>query len=112
MDTSAPEDTPVAQLKNLGIKTGQMLNEIGIFTKKDLEETGILMAYKILQHRFSGVNILFLYSMYGALVDCHWNHLPAGVKASLQEDAAIPLDIIPGSSSMNGGSGIQATDSK
>ncbi len=98
MDALAPEDIPVAHLKNLGNKTGQMLNEIGIFTRKDLEETGRLMAYKILQHRFSDVNILFLYSMYGALADCHWNHLPAGVRESLQKGAAIPLDIIPGPS--------------
>lgn len=74
-----------------------MLNEIGIFTRGDLENTGITMAYKILQHRFPNVNILFLYSMYGALSDCHWNHLPPGVKETLRKAAATPLDIIPGS---------------
>lgn len=97
MDAAPHNDTPVEDLKNLGKKSARMLNEIGIYTRRDLQNAGVTMAYKILQHRFPGVSILFLYSMYGALEGCHWNHLPPGVKETLREAAATPLNIIPGS---------------
>jgi DNA transformation protein len=93
MSASSNLDTPVAALKNLGPKSALRLNEIGIYTRGDLESTGAVMALKIMQHRFPGVNILYLYALHGALIDCHWNHLPPGDKEALQEAAAQTLEI-------------------
>ena len=46
------EDAPVEELKNIGPKTADLLHQIGILTQKNLADTGPVLVYKILQHRF------------------------------------------------------------
>ena len=87
-----PEEIPVALLRNIGPKTARLLEESGIPTKRELLETGPILAYKILKHRYSGTSIVLLYALYGALNDCHWNELPPQIKEHLRQEAQTPLD--------------------
>ena len=88
-----PFDTPVEELLNIGPKTAQRLHEIGLFTKGDLIKTGPIITYKILKHRFKGINILALYALYGAVHELHWNGIPKTEKEKLKKEADVPFDI-------------------
>ena len=82
---------PVESLKNLGPASTRWLKEIDIHTREDLEGLGPVMRYKILKHRFPGVNLLMLYALYGALHDVHWNSLSPETKAALRREAETPF---------------------
>ena len=74
-------------MKNLGPKSTEWLQDIGVHTVKDIEELGVVMTYKILKHRFPGVNRVMLYALYGALHDIHWNSITPEVKEELNRAA-------------------------
>ena len=88
-----PPTTPIEKLKNIGPKSAAWLREIGVLTLADLEQNGPVLTYKILQHRFKGINILMLYGLYGALYNKHWNGLSPDEKTMLQTAAKEQLDI-------------------
>ena len=87
-----PEETPVAHLRNIGPKTAKLLVESGFPTRKELLQSGPVLTYKILKHRYSGISIVLLYALYGALHDSHWNELPPSVKEHLKQEANTPLE--------------------
>ncbi len=63
----------LGKLYGLGPKSEKCLNEIGIYTRKDLEQTGAVGAFIKLENECSvkpGLN--FLYAMVGALECRHW----------------------------------------
>lgn len=80
-------ETPVDQLKNIGPKSAEWLHEIGIVTLRDLQKAGAVLSYKMLQHRFKGINVLMLYGLYGALNNRHWNSLSPTEKDALKREA-------------------------
>lgn len=86
-------ETPVEQLLNIGPKSANWLKEVGISTLADLQKAGAVLAYKILQHRFKGINILMLYGLYGALNNRHWNSLSREEKDTLKSAAAEAVQI-------------------
>ncbi|MEM8484645.1 MAG: TfoX/Sxy family DNA transformation protein [Bacteroidota bacterium] len=86
-------DTPIEVLKNLGPKSAEMLRSIDIDTFAALEKAGPVLVYKILQHRFKGVNLLMLYALYGAVHNKHWNSLSPAEKETLKAAASGPLQI-------------------
>ena len=63
----------LSKLKGLGAKSERSLNEIGIYTKEDLEITGAVRAFLQMEKECSikpGLN--FLYAMVGALENKSW----------------------------------------
>jgi DNA transformation protein and related proteins len=75
-------------MKNIGKVTAGWLNEVGIHSLEDLQEIGSVEAYRrVKAQRPRETTIVLLYALEGALLDCHWNALPADVKASLREQA-------------------------
>ena len=85
----------VEDLKNIGATTAQWLHDAGIHTSADLEETGAVIAYKIIQHqRPQKVNVMLLYALQGALMDVPWNALPPSLKEQLKRDAKEPLRVM------------------
>ena len=87
------ESISIGRLKNLGPKSVKQLNEIGVFTRDDLERIGIVMAYKVLKHHNPSVSILMLYALYGAMHDVHWNSLSPERKTRLRASAEGHLEI-------------------
>jgi DNA transformation protein and related proteins len=73
-------------LKNIGPASASQLRDVGIETAAQLRKIGALDAYRRLKHAFPRhVSLLMLYALEGALRDCHWNRLPAGVKERLRQ---------------------------
>lgn len=75
-------------LKNLGPASVRQLREVGIETPDALRAIGAVAAYRRLKHAFPRqVSLLMLYALAGALLDCHWNRLPPGLKEDLKAQA-------------------------
>lgn len=74
----------LSALKGLGPKSEKFLNEIGIFTRSDLENIGPVKAFIKLRDESSvKPSLNFLYAMVGALEDAHWADIAKREKARL-----------------------------
>ena len=79
-------------LKNIGPASARQLREVGIDSAAALRKLGALDAYRRLKHAFPReVTVVMLYALEGALRDCHWNHLPPGVKDRLKASTVTRL---------------------
>ena len=75
----------LSQLANIGKTLAQKLNVIGIYDKTQLAHIGAVEAYKKLQaHSHKTLPVCYyLYSLEGALRDCHWSKLSEQIKDRL-----------------------------
>jgi DNA transformation protein len=75
-------------LKNIGPASVRQLREVGIEDAAALRRLGAIAAYRRLKHAFPrAVSLVMLYALEGALIGCHWNRLPPGVKEKLRAAA-------------------------
>lgn len=74
----------ISSLRNLGGKTERWLNDLGIFTRSDLERVGSVEAYRNLRERGYPVSMNLVWGIEGALADIDWRNLPEGLKAGLR----------------------------
>lgn len=71
-------------LKGLGPKSSKYLNEVGVFTRSDLEKLGPVKAFIKLQSEAKiKPSLNFLYAMVGALADVHWTTIAQTEKSRL-----------------------------
>lgn len=84
MDTMA--NSELETLLNLGPKSTIWLAEIGVLTRQDLVERGIVPAYCLLKAQGYPVSLNLLYGLYGALHSIHWNMVSPEVKKQLQAE--------------------------
>ena len=61
----------IANLKNLGPKSEQWLNAIGVYTLQDLEEMGAVDCCKILKAQGYPASVNLAYAIEGALRNIH-----------------------------------------
>jgi len=73
-------------LLNLGPKSTSWLADIGVCTRRELVEMGIVPAYCLLKVQGYPVSLNLLYALYGALHDLPWNKLPLEVKDQLKAE--------------------------
>lgn len=76
----------LAELTNIGATIRKRLNEIGIYTRADLERVGPVNAYKRIRRNNPDRIIpvcYYLYSLQGALMDLHWDSVPEDMKDDL-----------------------------
>lgn len=76
-------------LKNLGMASVNILRAIGVNSYKDLSDIGAVEAYCRIKSRGIHVSKVMLYALQGALMDVHWNDLPADLKTQLVEEAEV-----------------------
>ncbi len=75
------------KFKNLGMASVNILRAIGVNTYSDLQHVGAVEAYRRIKARDINVSKVMLYALQGALMDVHWNDLPADVKVRLVAEA-------------------------
>ena len=69
----------LSNLKNIGATIEKRLNEIGVYTRLDLERIGPAKAYQWICRNYPDQTIpvcYYLYSLQGALMDVHWDKVP------------------------------------
>ena len=76
----------LAALRNLGGKSEQWLNDIGVFTRDDLQRIGSVEVFRLLKQRGHPVSLNLVWAIEGALADTDWRELPEDLKASLRRD--------------------------
>lgn len=77
----------LAQLKNLGATSINILRTIGIHTYEDLKAAGPVDIYCRVKARNINVSKVMLYAVEGAIRDIPWNELSVETKRRLVEDA-------------------------
>lgn len=66
----------LSDLKGLGPKSEKTLNEIGIYTKADLQKIGAVKAFIKLEKECNfNPSLNYLYAMVGALENKHWTEI-------------------------------------
>lgn len=74
----------LSDLKGIGLKSERWLNDVGIFTKEDLESVGPVRAFIRLQENGDiKPSLNLLYALIGALEDERWIHIAQQDKARL-----------------------------
>jgi DNA transformation protein len=73
---------------NLGPTSAKWLAEIGIHTRAELMEVGVVEAYCLVKARQPRASLNLLYALYGAVHHIPWNMLPPETKTTLREEVA------------------------
>lgn len=71
------------KIRNVGPKSAAWLRQVGVRTTEDLERIGPVEAFLKVKRAGFRPSLNLLYSMAGALADCHWAELPEGQKQEL-----------------------------
>ena len=72
-------------LRNLGKTSAQWLHAVGIHNLSDLKRLGAADAYRAVKARGFRASKVWLYAIEGALLDVHWNDVPAERKEALNK---------------------------
>ncbi|MEO1050372.1 MAG: TfoX/Sxy family protein [Bacteroidota bacterium] len=82
----------LSKLKNIGKTIEKRLNEIGVYSKEDLETIGPVKAYRLIKENYPDKTIpvcYYLYSFEGALLNRHWDDIPEETKEELKKAAGV-----------------------
>lgn len=71
------------KIRNVGPKSAAWLRQVGVRTTEDLERIGPVEAFLKVKRAGFRPSLNLLYSMAGALADCHWADLPDDQKQEL-----------------------------
>jgi hypothetical protein len=84
--------TPL-KLRNIGPKSAAWLRQVGLRTEEDLRAIGALEAFVRVKRAGFKPSLNLLYALEGALLDCHWQDIPAERRSELlvAADAAVAL---------------------
>jgi TfoX C-terminal domain. len=85
----AIKKSELSGLKNIGPTIEKRLNEVGVYTKQDLDQVGAVAAYQKIKAKHPGKIIpvcYYLYSLQGALEGKHWDDLPQAMEDELREE--------------------------
>ena len=78
----------LSKLRNIGAVSEAWLNEVGIFTRADLEEAGAVEAYRRVRARGHNASLNLVYAVQGAIMDLHWTDLPFELKEQLKRECS------------------------
>jgi len=71
------------KIRNVGPKSAAWLRQVGVRTTEDLARIGPVEAFLKVKRAGFRPSLNLLYSMAGALADCHWAELPEDRKQEL-----------------------------
>jgi len=71
------------KLRNIGPKSAAWLRQVGLRTAEDLTAAGAVGAFVKVRRAGFKPSLNLLYSLEGALQDCHWQELPEARRAEL-----------------------------
>ncbi len=72
-----------AKLRNIGPKSAAWLRQVGLRTREDLESVGAVQAFVRVKRAGFKPSLNLLYSLEGALADCHWQEIPEARRQAL-----------------------------
>ncbi|MCV6606129.1 MAG: TfoX/Sxy family protein [Porticoccaceae bacterium] len=81
------QDRSLVELTNIGSTLAARLNEVGIFSERELRFYGAVNAHRLIAQKHPSMSLpvcYYLYSFEGALLDKHWNDIGEGRKRELR----------------------------
>jgi DNA transformation protein len=84
----AKKSNDLKYARNIGPTIEQHLNDIGVYSLRDLIKLTPVKAYEKICQRNPGKKFpvcYYLYSLQGAIMDLHWNDLPEEIKRNLKK---------------------------
>ena len=84
-----------AKLRNIGPKSSAWLRQVGLRTREDLAEAGPVEAFMRIKRAGFKPTLNLLYSIEGALHDCHWQDVAPERRAELVEAAEAAIAGLP-----------------
>jgi hypothetical protein len=75
------------KIRNVGPKSAAWLRQVGVRTQEDLLRLGPIEAFMKVKRAGFRPSLNLLYSLAGAIEDCHWADLPDARKAALVQAA-------------------------
>ena len=86
--------TPL-KLRNIGPKSAAWLRQVGLRTEDDLRAIGALEAFMRVKRAGFKPSLNLLYALEGALMDCHWQDVPAERRSELLVAAEAAIALLP-----------------
>ena len=86
---------PPLKMRNIGPKSAAWLRQVGLKTAEDLVEAGPLEAFMRIKRAGFKPSLNLLYSLEGALRDCHWQEVPEERRAELVAAAEEAIAELP-----------------
>ena len=84
-----------AKLRNIGPKSAAWLRQVGLRSLEDLAAVGPVDAYMKVRRAGFKPSLNLLYSLEGALQDCHWQEVPEARRAELVQAAEAAIALLP-----------------
>ena len=76
----------IANLRNLGPASAEMLEHAGILSTRQLQQLGAVHAFLAVKQSGQRPSLNLLWALEGALKDCHWNAISPVDKRRLRLD--------------------------
>lgn len=89
MSTSAPK------LRNIGPKSAAWLRQVGLRSLEDVAAIGAVDAFMKVRRAGFKPSLNLLYSLEGALQDCHWQEVPETRRTELVQAAEAAIALLP-----------------
>ncbi|MBJ6978458.1 TfoX/Sxy family protein [Luteimonas sp. MC1895] len=86
--------TPL-KMRNIGPKSAAWLRQVGLRTPEDLIDAGPLEAFMRIKRAGFKPSLNLLYSLEGALRDCHWQDVPDDRRVELVTAAEVAIAGLP-----------------
>ena len=83
------------KMRNIGPKSAAWLRQVGLKTPEDLVEAGPLEAFMRIKRAGFKPSLNLLYSLEGALCDCHWQDVPDARRVELVAAAELAIAGLP-----------------
>jgi len=74
----------ISELANLGPQSEAWLNEIGVFSRADIERIGSIEIYRLIRERGVPASLNLVYAIEAMLIGEHWTRLSPQLKAELR----------------------------
>jgi len=83
------------KLRNIGPKSAAWLRQVGLRSLDDVAAIGAVDAYMKVRRAGFKPSLNLLYSLEGALVDCHWQEVPEARRNELVQAAEAAIAQLP-----------------
>jgi len=84
-----------AKMRNIGPKSAAWLRQVGLRSLDDLAAVGAVEAYMKVRRAGFKPSLNLLYSLEGALKDCHWQEVPEARRTELVQAAEAAIALLP-----------------
>lgn len=83
------------KLRNIGPKSAAWLRQVGLRSCEDLAAIGAAAAFVKVRRAGFKPSLNLLYSLEGALLDCHWQEVPESRRSELSRGVEDALAALP-----------------